>query len=167
MPDTTSPRPATPTLALIGNPNTGKTTLFNALTGLSQQVGNYPGVTVERKVGHLQQGSNPIDIIDLPGTYSLSAHSPDEAIAVDALLGRQTDLNTIDGILCIVDAANLRRNCYLLSQLIETQLPLVIALNMVDIAETRLAIRRTDAEAISVRADSAPFDQPLSAPTAS
>ena len=78
------------TLALIGNPNTGKTTLFNALTGLSQQVGNYPGVTVEHKVGKLNlEGGPAVQLLDLPGAYSLSAHSPDEMIAVDVLLGQQ------------------------------------------------------------------------------
>ncbi|MFT5087670.1 MAG: ferrous iron transport protein B [Candidatus Latescibacterota bacterium] len=150
MTDAKSTRSAVPTLALIGNPNTGKTTLFNALTGLSQQVGNYPGVTVERKIGALQHSDGrSINIVDLPGTYSLSAHSPDEAIAVDALISRQQDLAPIDGVLCIVDAANIRRNFYLLSQLVEAELPIVIALNMIDIAETRAII--IDAEKLSQR----------------
>ena len=126
------------TLALIGNPNTGKTTLFNALTGLSQQSGNYPGVTVEHKVGTLALAANTsLDLVDLPGTYSLAAHSPDEMLAVDILLGQQQDAPQIDGILAIVDASNLRRNLYLISQLIETGLPLVIALNMTDVALRR------------------------------
>jgi ferrous iron transport protein B len=150
MTDAKSTRSAVPTLALIGNPNTGKTTLFNALTGLSQQVGNYPGVTVERKIGALQHSDGrSINIVDLPGTYSLSAHSPDEAIAVDALISRQQDLAPIDGVLCIVDAANIRRNFYLLSQLVEAELPIVIALNMIDIAETRAIT--IDAEKLSQR----------------
>jgi len=150
MTDAKLTRSAVPTLALIGNPNTGKTTLFNALTGLSQQVGNYPGVTVERKIGAFQvDDGRSINIVDLPGTYSLSAHSPDEAIAVDALINRQRDLAPIDGVLCIVDAANVRRNFYLLSQLVEAELPIVIALNMVDIAETRAI--RVDAEKLSQR----------------
>jgi ferrous iron transport protein B len=150
MTDAQSTRSAMPTLALIGNPNTGKTTLFNALTGLSQQVGNYPGVTVERKMGILQHADGRrIDIVDLPGTYSLSAHSPDEAITVDALINRQRDLAPLDGIICIVDAANIRRNFYLLSQLVESELPIVIALNMVDIADARAI--RIDSKKLSQR----------------
>ena len=142
------------TLALIGNPNTGKTTLFNALTGLSQQSGNYPGVTVEHKVGTLRRDDGtPIDLVDLPGTYSLAAHSPDEMLAVDVLLGLQPDAPAIDGIVAIVDASNLRRNLYLVSQLADTSLPLVVALNMVDIA------RRRD-----IRIDAAALSRELGAP---
>ena len=142
------------TLALIGNPNTGKTTLFNALTGLSQQSGNYPGVTVEHKVGTLRRDDGtPIDLVDLPGTYSLAAHSPDEMLAVDVLLGLQPDAPAIDGIVAIVDASNLRRNLYLVSQLADTGLPLVVALNMVDIA------RRRD-----IRIDAAALSRELGAP---
>ena len=126
------------TLALIGNPNTGKTTLFNILTGLSQQVGNYPGVTVERKSGRINLGAGQvIDLLDLPGTYSLAAHSPDQMIAVDVLLGHQEGEAPVDAIIAIVDASNLNRNLYLVSQLIETDLPLVIALNMTDLAQER------------------------------
>ncbi len=126
------------TLALIGNPNTGKTTLFNALTGLSQHVGNYPGVTVERKVGSLTLGNGQrVELVDLPGTYSLSAHSPDETIVVDALVGQIGDSAPIDAVLYIVDATNIRRNFYLLSQLVESDLPIVVALNMMDIAQSR------------------------------
>ena len=136
------------TLALIGNPNTGKTTLFNALTGLSQQAGNYPGVTVEPKVGTLTLGTGTtIELVDLPGTYSLAAHSPDEMLAVDVLLSQQQDAPPIDGILAIVDASNLRRNLYLVSQLAETDLPMVIVLNMTDIALKREII--IDADALS------------------
>src|SRR5204862_1673990 len=92
----------TPTVALLGNPNTGKTTLFNALTGMNQHVGNYPGVTVERKVGSTQLDENSrIDLIDLPGTYSLAARSPDEMIAVDVLLGQQEGAPKIDEVLAI------------------------------------------------------------------
>ncbi len=126
------------TLALIGNPNTGKTTLFNALTGLSQHAGNYPGVTVEHKVGTLAlDGGDALDLIDLPGAYSLAAHSPDEMLAIDVLLGQQQDAPPIDGILAVVDASNLRRNLYLVSQLAEIDVPLVVALNMGDIAIRR------------------------------
>lgn len=145
-----SRRDAPPTIALIGNPNTGKTTLFNALTGLSQHVGNYPGVTVERKVGSLAfDDGRRIDIVDLPGTYSLSAHSPDEMIVVDALVGHQNHVDSIDAVLCIVDASNVRRNLYLLSQLVECQLPVVVALNMIDIAAARAIL--IDVEKLSQR----------------
>lgn len=136
------------TLALIGNPNTGKTTLFNALTGLSQHAGNYPGVTVEHKVGTVAlAGGGSLALIDLPGTYSLAAHSPDEMLATDVLLGQQQDAPPIDGILAVVDASNLRRNFYLVSQLAEIGLPLVVALNMEDIAIRRGI--RIDAHALS------------------
>ena len=136
------------TLALIGNPNTGKTTLFNALTGLAQRAGNYPGVTVEHKVGTLTlDRGDALDLIDLPGAYSLAAHSPDEMLAIDVLLGQQQDAPPIDGILAVVDASNLRRNLYLVSQLAEIDVPLVVALNMGDIA-TRRGIS-IDASALS------------------
>ncbi len=126
------------TFALIGNPNTGKTTLFNALTGLTQRAGNYPGVTVEHKVGTVTlDGEDALDLIDLPGTYSLAAHSPDEMLAIDVLLGQQQDAPPIDGILAVVDASNLRRNLYLVSQLAEIDVPLVVVLNMGDIAIRR------------------------------
>ena len=126
------------TLALIGNPNTGKTTLFNALTGLTQHAGNYPGVTVEHKVGTVTlDGEDALDLIDLPGAYSLAAHSPDEMLAIDVLLGQQQDAPPVDGILAVVDASNLRRNFYLVSQLAEIDVPLVVALNMGDIALRR------------------------------
>jgi ferrous iron transport protein B len=125
-------------VAVIGNPNTGKTTLFNALTGLKQHVGNYPGVTVERKVGAWRLDDNcTIDLIDLPGTYSLAARSPDEMIAVDVLLGQQKGAPRIDAILAIADASNPERNFYLISQLLELKLPVVVALNMMDVAESK------------------------------
>src|ERR1043165_266953 len=121
-------------VAVIGNPNTGKTTLFNALTGLNQHVGNYPGVTVERKVGSMKlDDGTTIDLIDLPGTYSLAARSPDEMIAVDVLLGQQKGAPKIDAVLAIADASNPERNFYLISQLCELDMPVIIALNMCDI----------------------------------
>ncbi|MFH1017877.1 MAG: ferrous iron transport protein B [Pseudomonadota bacterium] len=123
------------TIALIGNPNTGKTTLFNALTGLSNRVGNYPGVTVEHKIGNLRLSSGPARVIDLPGTYSLAARSPDEMIAVDVLLGQQKGERPVDLILAILDSSTLERNLYLLSQLREFALPIVGSLNMMDVAE--------------------------------
>lgn len=140
---------ATRSVALIGNPNTGKTTLFNVLTGMSQRVGNYPGVTVERKSGTVQlpDGSRAT-LVDLPGTYSLSAASPDEVIAVDVLLD-DDESSRMDAVLAIVDASNLRRNLYLVSQLLEAGRPVVIALNMTDVAVTRGI--RIDAIALSVR----------------
>lgn len=125
------------TVALIGNPNTGKSTLFSALAGVRQRVGNYPGVTVEKKLGVTEFHGRAFTIVDLPGTYSLSPRSPDEMVAVDVLLGRQSDVPPIDVVLCIVDASNLERNFYLVSQVLELGLPTVVALNMVDIAKDK------------------------------
>jgi ferrous iron transport protein B len=125
------------TVALVGNPNTGKSTLFSALAGVRQRVGNYPGVTVEKKLGVTEFHGQAFTIIDLPGTYSLSPRSPDEMIAVDVLLARQPDTPPIDVVLCIVDASNLERNLYLVSQVLELGLPTVVALNMVDVAKAK------------------------------
>ncbi len=122
------------TVALVGNPNTGKSTLFNALAGLRQRVGNYPGVTVEKKIGRLAIDDQKFTLVDLPGTYSLAPRSPDEMVAVDVLLGRQSDVQQPDVVLCIVDASNLERNLYLVSQVLELGRPTVIALNMIDVA---------------------------------
>jgi len=124
-------------VALIGNPNTGKSTLFSALAGVRQRVGNYPGVTVEKKLGQLAHHGHKLTLIDLPGTYSLAPRSPDEMVAVDVLLGRQHDAPRPDLVLCIVDASNLQRNLYVVSQVLELGLPTVLALNMVDIAASR------------------------------
>jgi ferrous iron transport protein B len=129
------PRPLT--VALIGNPNTGKSTLFSGLSGLRQRVGNYPGVTVEKKIGRTEFHGRQFVIVDLPGTYSLAPRSPDEMVAVDVLLGRRSDVEPIDVILCIVDASNLQRNLYLVSQVLELGLPTVVALNMVDVAKSK------------------------------
>ncbi len=124
------------TIAIAGNPNSGKTSLFNALTGLRQRVGNYPGITVEKKVGRFHgPHGEPYDLLDLPGTYSLQTRSIDEAVARNVILGRQADTPVPDLILCVVDASNLERNLYLTAQLAELGLPMVVALNMVDIAE--------------------------------
>jgi ferrous iron transport protein B len=123
-----------PVIAVIGNPNTGKSTLFNALTGLKQKTANYPGVTVERHTGTLQLDGRDISLVDLPGTYSLAAQSPDEMIAIDVLLGHVEDLAPPRAVLIVVDATNLRRNLFLVTQLAELGLPIVIALNMLDIA---------------------------------
>jgi len=124
-----------PVYAIVGNPNCGKTTLFNALTGLRQKVGNYPGVTVEKKIGvTYSQHGRPIEIIDLPGAYSLAARSPDEAVLRDVLLGRRADTPQPDRIICVVDAANLERNLYLVHQILDLGRPVLIALNMMDMA---------------------------------
>jgi ferrous iron transport protein B len=128
----------TVTVALVGNPNAGKTTLFNALSGLRQRVGNYPGVTVELKKGSFTApGGVSIDLIDLPGTYSLAARSPDEMVAVDLLLGRRPEEPRPDVVLSIVDASNLDRHLYLTSQLLDLGEPVVLAVNMVDAAEAQ------------------------------
>ena len=124
-----------PVYALVGNPNCGKSTLFNALTGLKQKVGNYPGVTVEKKVGTAySQHGQPITVIDLPGAYSLAARSPDEAVTRDVLLGRRRDTAPPDRILCIVDATNLERNLYLVHQVLDLGRPVILVLNMMDLA---------------------------------
>jgi ferrous iron transport protein B len=132
-------------IALLGNPNTGKTTLFNALAGLRQRVGNYPGVTVETKKGHMTHAARTFDLIDLPGTYSLAPRSPDEMVAVDLILGHQPGEPRPDVVLSIVDASNLDRNLYLTTQALELGVPVVIALNMMDVAAThglRLDVNR-------------------------
>ena len=127
-----------PVYAVVGNPNCGKTTLFNALTGLRQKVGNYPGVTVEKKEGTcFSQHGNPIRVIDLPGTYSLSARSVDEAIVQEVLLGLRPDTARPDRVICIIDASNLERNLFLATQVVELGLPMILVLNMMDVAEKR------------------------------
>jgi len=125
------------TIALAGNPNAGKTTLFNALTGLRQKVANYSGVTVERKEGswRLDGGENTARLIDLPGLYSLDATSLDEQIARDVLTGKVVGLPKPDVVIAVVDATNLERNLYLVTQLLEYKIPVIIALTMVDTAE--------------------------------
>jgi ferrous iron transport protein B len=125
------------TAALLGNPNTGKTTLFNALSGLRQRVGNYPGVTVETKKGQINCAGQTFDLIDLPGTYSLAARSPDEMVAVDVILGYLKDECRPDVIVTIVDASNLERNLYLTTQALELGVPVVVALNMIDVANNQ------------------------------
>lgn len=115
------------TLAIIGNPNSGKTTLFNRLTGSNQHVGNWPGVTVDRKTGHICHDGIGVDIVDLPGIYSLSPYTQEEIIAREYVLGDECD-----GILNIVDAANIERNLYLTLQLVALGLPMVVALGFMD-----------------------------------
>ena len=123
-------------VALAGNPNSGKTTVFNALTKLRQKVGNYPGVTVEKKVGRMVVTAAVQDkifnILDLPGTYSLAIRSPDEKVARDVLLGHMSDTPRPDLVVCVVDASNLERNLYLVSQIQDLGLPIIVNLNMMD-----------------------------------
>ena len=114
-------------LALVGNPNCGKTTLFNALTGSNQYVGNWPGVTVEKKEGYAKVDGKPVTIVDLPGIYSLSPYSMEEIVARDFIVGEHPD-----AIINIVDATNIERNLYLTAQLLELERPMVIALNFMD-----------------------------------
>lgn len=118
-------------IALVGNPNCGKTTLFNALTGSTQYVGNWPGVTVEKKLGVLR-GNPRVTVADLPGIYSLEAASPDEKAARAFLEKERPDV-----ILNIIDATNLERNLYLTTQLLELGIPLVLALNVMDMVEKK------------------------------
>ena len=126
----------TPLVALVGNPNAGKSALFNALTGARQKVGNYPGVTVERHSGRMAlPDGRPIELIDLPGAYSLDPASPDEQVTRDVLLGRQQGERLPDAILTVVDASNLDNHLRFTLQLIALGLPIVVALNMVDLAE--------------------------------
>lgn len=137
MPRITSPKPLTSTVILAGNPNCGKTTLFNALTGLRAKVGNYPGVTVERKEGRML-GSDPgltLTILDLPGSYSLSPQSLDERITRDVLLQRLPEVSPPGVVVIVADASNLERNLYFATQVIELGHPTLMALNMMDVAE--------------------------------
>ena len=122
--------------ALVGNPNTGKTTLFNALTGLRQKVANYPGVTVEKKegVGRDRHG-NEFHVLDLPGTYSLQSKSPDEEVTRAVLHGDRTDTPKPDAVICLLDASNLERHFYLATQVMELGLPTIVVLNKTDAAE--------------------------------
>ena len=121
-----------PVVALAGNPNTGKSSIFNHLTGSSQHVGNWPGKTVAQASGTCAHGGVAMQIVDLPGTYSLNASSPEELIARDFLISGEAD-----AVVIIVDASNLERNLYLAVQVLEMGVPAVVALNMVDVAETR------------------------------
>ncbi len=127
-----------PLIAIVGNPNSGKTTLFNLLTGLKQKVANYPGVTVEKKIGECySQHGKKLRLIDLPGAYSLNARSPDEAVLRDVLLGRRPETPRPDRVVCVVDSANLERNLYMVSQVLELGLPTILVLNMIDVAVQR------------------------------
>ena len=122
-------------IAVVGNPNSGKSTLFNRLTGLKQRIGNYPGVTVEKHVGYLRTGDATVELVDLPGTHSLSAHSLEEHIAVDVIFGRIEGTQSPDGILAVLDATNLYQGLFLVQQLVDLELPMIVALTMTDAAE--------------------------------
>jgi len=115
------------TIALAGNPNAGKTTIFNALTGLRQHTGNWPGKTVEKKEGVIEHNGKNITIVDLPGTYSLTAYSPEEIIARNFIIEEHPDV-----VINVLDATNLERNLYLTVQILELDVPVILALNMSD-----------------------------------
>jgi ferrous iron transport protein B len=132
------PAPVAPlTVALVGNPNTGKSTLFTALAGIPTRIGNYPGVTVEEKVGRFTHRGRPIDLIDLPGAYSLVPKSPDERVTLDVLRGVMDGVGKPDCIVAVVDATNLERNLYLATQALDLGLPTVIALTLADVADEK------------------------------
>ena len=122
-------------MAVVGNPNAGKSSVFNRLTGLRQHTANYPGVTVERRVGRGTFGGVALDLIDLPGTYSLSPTSADERIAVDVLFGRVAGTPRPDAILAVIDSTRLYQGLYLLQQLVDLGRPMIVALTMIDAAE--------------------------------
>jgi len=127
-----------PMVALLGNPNCGKTALFNRLTGARQKVANYAGVTIERKEGHFTSpGGHPFRLLDLPGAYSLSAHTPDEEITRDVVAGLRQGETAPDVVVCVVDATNLRLNLRLVLEIKRLGLPMILALNMVDVARKR------------------------------
>src|SRR3972149_5131207 len=119
-------------VALIGNPNCGKTTIFNSITGFRQKIGNYPGVTVEKKQGIIKVKDLQINFVDLPGIYSLNANSDDEKVAKEFIID-----NKIDAIINIIDASNLEKSLYLTTQLIELGYPIVLVLNMMDIVKKK------------------------------
>ncbi len=126
------------TLALVGKPNCGKTALFNRLTGARQKVANYAGVTVERKEGRFVSPTGRTwRLVDLPGAYSLTAATPDEAVTRDVLLGRRPDESVPDGIICVVDATNLTLNLRMVLEFARLGMPMIVALNMVDVARRR------------------------------
>lgn len=126
-------------VALAGNPNAGKTSLFNAITGSKQHVGNWPGKTITKKEGNFRYREHDLKIVDLPGTYSLSAFSPEEVIARDFIVQEKPDV-----VVTVLDAANLERNLYLTVQVLEMEVPVVVALNMADIADSKhIHINRT------------------------
>ncbi len=141
-------------IAVVGTPNAGKSTLFNRLTGLRQRIGNYPGVTVEKHVGTLLVGDRKLELVDLPGLHGLSAHSFEEQIAIDVILGRVEGTRVPDAILCVIDAGNLYQGLYLAQQLVDLGVPLAVALTMVDAAEA--AGTEIDVDRLSTRLGGCP-----------
>ncbi|OHE77441.1 MAG: ferrous iron transport protein B [Verrucomicrobia bacterium GWF2_62_7] len=136
-------------VALAGNPNGGKTTLFNALTGLRAHTANYPGTTIECRLGRCTNGASGIELLDLPGIYDFNASSEEEQVALNALQGRSAEFGAPDGVIVVTDATNLSRSLFLISQIVEMKLPVVVALNMVDLAEAggiRIDARKLAAE---------------------
>ena len=127
------------TLALCGNPNAGKTTLFNKLTGLRAQTGNFAGTTIEHKVGRVMLDGKEVALLDLPGMYSFNAATAEERIAAEVLKGEANDFNKPDGVVVLADAENIERSLFLISQLSEQGIPMVVALNMVDMITSRAA----------------------------
>jgi ferrous iron transport protein B len=125
------------TVALLGNPNTGKSTLFSAVAGIPTRVGNFPGVTVEEKIGRLRHAGHEIDLVDLPGTYSLMAQGPDEQVAVNVLYGRQPGVPKPDVAVVVVDATNLERSLFLATQATEVGLPMVVAVSLADVSDRK------------------------------
>ncbi|MCI6260323.1 MAG: 50S ribosome-binding GTPase, partial [Pyramidobacter sp.] len=118
------------TIALAGQPNCGKSTVFNSLTGAKQFVANYPGVTVDKMMGWYKRNGEDVEVIDLPGTYSLTSYSPEERVTRDVLL-----CEPLSAVVNVIDAANLKRSLYLTLQLLEMEIPLILDLNMMDVAE--------------------------------
>lgn len=135
------------TLALCGNPNTGKSTIFNNLTGLRVQTANFPGTTIEKKTGTMKSGDRTISVLDLPGMYSFSAATAEERISAEVLVGNAEGVAQPDAVVAVIDAENLERSLFLISQLAENKLPIVVALNMVDVAQRRGI--KINAEALS------------------
>jgi len=127
---------ASPLIALVGNPNAGKSALFNALTGARQKLGNYPGVTVERKSGRISlSDGRPVELVDLPGTYSLTPTSPDEQVTRDVIMGKQEGERLPDALIIVIDAANLENHLRFTLEVLSLGIPAVVALNMVDLAK--------------------------------
>jgi Fe2+ transport system protein B len=124
-------------VALLGNPNTGKSTLFTAVAGIPTRIGNFPGVTVEEKRGRFEAAARTIELIDLPGIYSLTPRSPDEQVATDVLAGRQAGVPEADVVVVLADATAIERSCYLVSQVLDRGLPVVVAVTLGDIARER------------------------------
>ena len=123
-------------IALIGNQNSGKTTLFNALTGSSQHVGNFPGVTVEQKSGYIKKHKDEYELVDLPGIYSLSPYTSEEIVSIRFLLDEKPDL-----VINIIDATNIERNLYLTMQLMELNLPMILVLNMYYVLNQKIYLK--------------------------